>query len=154
MPMKSLADPIDLANTLQRLSTLRPDSARVWGRMTPHQMLCHLNDSYLVAMGERPAEWSGNPLTTSVLKWVALYAPLEWPKGVKTGKGVDQDQGGTRPVEFEGDRQRLEQTVRRFTAMPRDFRFARHPVFGEMSAAQWLRWGYLHADHHFRQFGV
>jgi hypothetical protein len=29
-----------------------------------------------------------------------------------------------------------------------------HPIFGPMSDAAWLRWGYLHMDHHLRQFGV
>jgi hypothetical protein len=28
-----------------------------------------------------------------------------------------------------------------------------HPFFGPMSREDWLRWGYLHADHHLRQFG-
>ena len=28
----------------------------------------------------------------------------------------------------------------------------RHPAFGAMSAREWLRWGWLHADHHLRQF--
>jgi hypothetical protein len=30
---------------------------------------------------------------------------------------------------------------------------ASHPMFGAMSGDDWLRWGYLHADHHLRQFG-
>jgi hypothetical protein len=29
-----------------------------------------------------------------------------------------------------------------------------HPLFGRMSDADWLRWAYLHADHHLRQFGA
>jgi hypothetical protein len=29
-----------------------------------------------------------------------------------------------------------------------------HPIFGAMSAGDWLRWGYLHMDHHLRQFGA
>jgi hypothetical protein len=29
-----------------------------------------------------------------------------------------------------------------------------HPLFGAMSAAAWLRWAYLHLDHHLRQFGA
>jgi hypothetical protein len=29
-----------------------------------------------------------------------------------------------------------------------------HPIFGRMSEAAWLRWGWLHADHHLRQFGA
>jgi hypothetical protein len=27
-----------------------------------------------------------------------------------------------------------------------------HPFFGSMQHADWMRWGYLHADHHLRQF--
>ena len=26
-------------------------------------------------------------------------------------------------------------------------------LWGKMSARDWMRWGYLHADHHLRQFG-
>jgi hypothetical protein len=29
-----------------------------------------------------------------------------------------------------------------------------HPVFGAMSDSAWRRWGYLHTDHHLRQFGA
>jgi hypothetical protein len=28
-----------------------------------------------------------------------------------------------------------------------------HPIFGPMSNAAFLRWAYLHMDHHLRQFG-
>jgi hypothetical protein len=28
-----------------------------------------------------------------------------------------------------------------------------HSLFGPMSFADWMRWGYLHADYHLRQFG-
>jgi len=29
-----------------------------------------------------------------------------------------------------------------------------HPIFGGMSERAWLRWAYLHTDHHLRQFGT
>lgn len=35
---------------------------------------------------------------------------------------------------------------------PRDFTPGAHPIFGEMTAAQWDRWAHLHIDHHLRQF--
>jgi hypothetical protein len=35
-----------------------------------------------------------------------------------------------------------------------DFNWPVHPIFGRMSHREWLRWAYLHADHHLRQFGV
>jgi hypothetical protein len=28
-----------------------------------------------------------------------------------------------------------------------------HPMFGAMTTLEWMRWGYLHTDHHLRQFG-
>ncbi len=152
--MKNLNNPTDLTEILTRLSKLRPDNPRQWGRMTPHQMLCHLSDSYQIGMGERDAERRDNFLARTVVKWIALATPLPWAKGFKTGPTADQEIGGTPPVEFERDRQRLVEIIRRFTAAQRDFQFAPHPVFGAMSEAEWLRWGYLHADHHFRQFGV
>jgi hypothetical protein len=30
---------------------------------------------------------------------------------------------------------------------------ADHAFFGPMSYSEWMRWGYLHTDHHLRQFG-
>jgi len=28
-----------------------------------------------------------------------------------------------------------------------------HSLFGQMSYVDWMRWGYLHTDHHLREFG-
>ena len=44
--------------------------------------------------------------------------------------------------------------IERLTRAPRDFQWRRHPLFDEMSERDWMRWGYLHVDHHLRQFGV
>ena len=62
--------------------------------MTSHQMICHLSDSFLLALGA---------------------------------------------------------TMHRFTAR-HDFSSAVHPLFGPLTEPEWKRWGYLHADHHLRQF--
>lgn len=152
--MKNFTNAQYLAEIRARLALVQPDSPRQWGRMTPHQMLCHLSDSYLIGMGEREAARRDNFLTRTVLKWVALESSLPWAKGFKTAPTADQETGGTRPVEFERDRQRLAEIIRRFTAAQRDFQFAPHPVFGAMTEAEWGRWGWLHMDHHLRQFGV
>ncbi len=65
-----------------------------------------------------------------------------------------QDQGGTPPGAFERDRVLLLSTIDRFTAPGRDFDWHPHPLFGSMRESDWMRWGYLHADHHLRQFGL
>jgi hypothetical protein len=86
------------------------------------------------------------------MKWVALKVPLQWPHGVKTMPENDQEIGGTPPEDFARDRQQLEAMLERF-CQPGNA-VAPHPYFGEMTEVEWLRWGYLHCDHHLRQFGV
>ncbi len=152
--MRSLANEIDRQEVLQRLSKLTANATRRWGRMNPHQMICHLNDSFKVATGEKVAGSSSNFFTRSIVKWVGLYAPLPWPKGVPTRPEMDQQSGGTPPLEWDKDLYALDLMVRRFSHEPRDFAWQPHPLFGTMPTSAWLRFGYLHLDHHLRQFGL
>ena len=62
--------------------------------------------------------------------------------------------GGTPPDDFEGDRRQLITLIERFTAQAKDVKFCPHPFFGDMSEDQWMRWGYLHCNHHLKQFGA
>ena len=152
--MKTLATARDKAEILRRLRDVRPDSARRWGRMSVHQMVCHLCDSFRMATGEKPASDANRLMQRTVVKWIALYAPLRWPPGIQTTPDVDQERGGTRPVEFAADLAQVEALVEYITASPAVCDGKRHPYFGRMSRAAWLRWGYLHTDHHLRQFGA
>lgn len=153
--MRTLANDTDRNLVCERLSRLAPDSPRRWGKMTPHQMICHLNDSFKSVIGER--ELSGdksNLLTRTLVRWIALYAPLKWPHGVPTMAENDQERGGTPPEDFQRDLAALIVMIKRVSGPPGDFQWHRHPLFAEMSERDWLRWGYLHVDHHLRQFGV
>lgn len=152
--MKTLANETDKNEVLQRLNKVRHDSSRQWGKMTAHQMVCHLNDSFKAGTGEKVVSNRSNFISRTFMRWFALQVPFTWPKGVKTMPEMDQEIGGTKPDEFAVDRLELEKTVERFTAIAQDFQWLPHPIFGDMSHAEWLRWGYLHMDHHLRQFGV
>jgi hypothetical protein len=77
---------------------------------------------------------------------------MKWPHGVKTMPEMEQGVGGTAPVEFLGDREKLVGLIARFCGAKVDG--VVHPIFGAMSEKDWQRWGYLHCDHHLRQFGV
>lgn len=151
--MKLLDQPAVLEEVIYRLSNVRPDSPRQWGKMTPHQMLCHLSDSYDTAMGLKKVGSASGLFQRTVMKYVALKTPLRWPQGVKTRPELDQSLGqGTRPADFMADRERVVQSIERFTAR-KDFTLGEHPIFGPMTDEDWMRWGYLHPDHHLRQFG-
>ena len=152
--MKSLSDSSCRKELLERIQRVRPDTRRQWGKMTAPQMICHVNDSFLGVMGEKPMEILRGVSLWPVLKYAALYAPMQWPKGVPTRPEFDQCAGaGTPPAQFESDLNSLLETVERFSRHPRDFQFRPHPLFKKMSEAEWMRWGYLHPDHHLRQFG-
>lgn len=152
--MKTLSDPVCQQEILTRLAHVRSDTSRRWGKMNAGQMICHLNDSFLGVMGEKPMEIPKGFSIWPVVKYVALYAPMQWPTGVPTRPEFDQcSGGGTPPAQFESDLRKLVETMERFSATPRTFQFRPHPMFKEMSEAQWMRWGYLHMDHHLRQFG-
>jgi hypothetical protein len=153
--LKTLSNPRCKQEILIRIRKVRANSPRQWGRMNAAQMVCHLNDSFLCAMGERPVPIDPNFRARKLAKWVALRAPFRWPHGIRTRPEIDQHGGGgTPPAEFEVDRELLLLLVDRFTAQLPDFQFAPHPMFLEMNEREWMRWGYLHTDHHLRQFGA
>ena len=152
--MKSLYNEKDKAEILERLRKVGPDSKRHWGKMSSHQMVCHLTDSFKGVIGEKGISSADNFVTRTIVKWIALYAPLSWPKGVKTRPEMDQEIGGTSPVEFKKDIEDLKKMLDRVTQRNKDFEWKFHPIFGRMSEEEWLRWAYLHMDHHFRQFGI
>jgi hypothetical protein len=122
--------------------------------MTPHQVICHLSDAFRIALNERQA----SPLGTSwkpLIRFVALTVPLPWPRGrIETVPEAEQGVGGTPPTDFERDRAELLELMARFCAAGTDDYCPTHPIFGVMTAKAWKRWGYLHVDHHLRQFGV
>jgi hypothetical protein len=153
--MKIINHPAAKAELVGRIGKITATTQPKWGRMTAHQMVCHLNDSHLLAIGQLKAADKSNPFTRTILKSAALRLPMKWPPDVPTAPELDQVAGaGTPPVQFESDRARLLQLVDRFSASSRDFEFVRHPGFGRMSEWEWMRWAFLHADHHLRQFGL
>lgn len=154
MSAKRLDDPACKAEILERIVRVRPETARRWGRMTAAQMICHLGDSFLSVMGDRPTRAAPRFSFWRLTKGVALNLPMRWPKGVRTPSDLDQEIGGTQPAEFEADVHSLCAAIEKFTRPARAFAFHPHPLFGAMTEREWMRWGYLHSDHHLRQFGI
>ena len=149
-----ILDPPAIKDLLDRLQRVRPETPALWGKMNAHQMVCHLNDSFGLAMGAKTASEDITFLNRTLIRWVALHAPLRWPKSTPTRPEMDQLGGGTSPIEFSHDKATLAAAIDRFGRKPQNFPFCRHPIFGDLTEWEWMRWGYLHADHHFRQFGV
>jgi hypothetical protein len=153
--MKTLANPEDRNEVITRLRQVSATSERRWGQMNAGQMICHLADSYRAALGERKvSSLNAGLLQRTLVKRIALYTSMQWPKGVPTMPEVKQGEGGTNPADFEADRADLVALIERFPTNRQALENTPHPFFGKMSYGDWIRWGYRHADHHLRQFGV
>ena len=150
--MKTLANPEAQREITTRIAAVTPADQRRWGSMSVHQMICHLNEAYRCALGEIVTAMARSPMPRAILKFAALRVPTKWPHGFPSPPEIAQDRGGTPPVEFVQDRDALLAALRSFCRGLPD-PLPRHPYFGAMSERDWQRWGYLHADHHLRQFG-
>jgi len=152
--MKTLANPRDKQEIVKRLQSVQPSSQRRWGKMTAHQMICHLCDGCRMYIGERPVQPAHLHLPRVLMRWVAIWLPLKWPHGFPAVPELNQQVDGTKPLEFEDDKRELNRLLDRLTRRPMDFSWQLHPHFGQMSEREWMRLAYLHADHHLRQFGA
>ncbi len=152
--MKTLANAEDKADVIRRIASIGPASRRRWGTMTVSQMICHLSDAFRVALGDKAAEPVKNRFNGTVMKWSGLWLPFPWPRGVPTVPECDATIGGTPPSELERDKGELFALLERFATLPDVVAQHEHPIFGGMTEKEWMRWGYLHVDHHLRQFAA
>ena len=151
--MRSVFDPARHAELKSRLAALRPDRRGQWGRMTAHQAVCHLSDSFAAVLGDRPLPPRPVDLRRRLMRFVAFTLPMPWPKGVPTSPAVDAEKDGTAPEDFAGDVERLAELLDRFVAT--DGRSLEpHYAWGDLSRGEWGRYGYRHVDHHLRQSGA
>jgi hypothetical protein len=152
--MKTLAREADREEIRRRVRRVRPETPARWGRMSADRMVCHLADALRMALDEKVVRAAPAALRSVFLKGWALYLPMPWPSGIPTSPEIDQEIGGTRPSGFEQDVSELLGLLSRLEQKSATLEGRVHPTFGPMSQVAWLRWGYLHTDHHLRQFGV
>ncbi len=148
--MKTLADPNDAAEIRTRILSLAASDAPHWGIMTVSQMICHVRQAFALALEDTPVKLIKSPLPPRVLKFAALRIPRQWPHSTPTPRQLRIDAPGMICTTFEQDRAGLLAALENFCALTNHTRD--HPFFGSMQHADWMRWGYLHADHHLRQF--
>lgn len=151
--MHSLAHPGDKTELMRRLARIRPDSPARWGRMTAPQMVHHLTDSARMALAELQVRPVVAGIRGVLIKRLALYVPLRWPAGrIQTVPEFDHLINPVVCGDFADEVADLTQLTERMAASATLCPI--HPFFGAMSRRDWMRWAYLHTDHHLRQFGA
>jgi hypothetical protein len=148
--MKSLASAEVLSETRNRILRVRAEDRALWGKMTATQMVRHLGLACDIPLGERTVEPVMVPMP-KLLKFMALRSGLQWGKGLKTPKELELALDEDCSAEFD---ELVAVAIAKMEMLLGEARCVEtHPFFGQMTAGDWMRWGYLHADHHLRQFG-
>lgn len=142
------------AGMLARMSGLDPDMKPLWGRMSAHQMVCHLCDSMRMALGERPTRLLFNRPVRLIARVIALHTPVRFPRGAPTLAALDQERRGSPPGDFREDVATFVALHDRFMATGATLGPRNHPLFGRLTPREWERWAEKHTDHHLRQFGL
>jgi len=149
--MHTVLDVADREAILRRVAGLSPTSPRHWGQFSVRGMLCHLQQSTRMALGELPVKPSGNrAFQVFPLKHLLLYV-VPFPKGAPTAPELLEGVPGT---DFETDKALLADLLTRVGLGPQEGPGPVHPLFGPLSRREWGAATYKHTGHHLRQFGV
>jgi hypothetical protein len=151
--MKSLTSEKVLRETRERLRSVKETDAGLWGTMSARQMMRHVGDAYEVALGRRKnsSTEARGAISPAMVKLIALRTGVKWPKGVKTTPELVVALNAEEGEAFED---LIDRAIERMEALAAaETCDGGHPIFGTMTRGDWMRWGYLHADHHLRQFG-
>lgn len=151
-PLKSLFDPALAADLAARLATLRADSPRQWGTMTPPQMLAHCARGLQMAVGElRPPRAFIGRVLGGIVKPKVLGDDAPLRRNSPTARELVVAE----PEALDAERARLVALIERFVeAGPAGCTTHPHAFFGRMRPDEWGVLMYKHLDHHLRQFGV
>ncbi len=148
--MKTLAHPEDAVEIRTRILALTRSDAPRWGIMTVAQMICHVRAAYLYALADTPVDFISLPFPPTAVKHFALKLATPWPHSLTTIPQLKLEAPGMATTTFEHDLDTLLNAFDNFSSLTNHTRD--HPFFGAMNHADWMRWGYLHPDHHLRQF--
>ncbi len=150
--MKNLFDSATVADVKERLARLTPESARLWGKMSPAQAMAHCAASMEWAVGDtNPPQMFIGRIVGQFVKPILLRDEEPMRRNAPTAKSLviqgDRDLGT--------ERARLCALIDRFakggtaacTQRP-------HCFFGRMKPEEWAILMYKHLDHHLRQFSA
>lgn len=150
--MKNILEAAHRDEVIARIEKLSSNDSPLWGKMNVGEMICHLSDQVRMSLGEIKTEYVGNKFLETVMKQLILLG-LPAPKGkVETVKELKQGVGGTKPKDFENDKNLLINKVKEFDEAFPASKKLRHPAFGYMNKKQWGRLIFTHLNHHLKQF--
>jgi hypothetical protein len=150
--MKNLFEAARVEEVKTRMSQLRPDSERLWGKMNPAQALAHCSAAIEMAMGKvsPPRILIGRLLGRMAKKSVIVNGTPMRRNAMTEKSSLVTDER-----DFMAESGRLRESIDRFASGGPGV-CTKHPhfFFGPLTPVEWAALMYQHLDHHLRQFRV
>ena len=149
---KNLFAAATLEEVNARMALLRPDSERLWGKMSAAQMLAHNAAVMEMAVGITfpPRRFVGR-----IFGALAKKAIITKGKPFRRNSPSDKSLIVREDRDFEAERQRLRGLLERFAAGgPEGCTRHPHSFFGPLTPTEWASFMYVHLDHHLQQFEI
>ena len=148
--MHSLFEPATAVEIISRIEKLQPTSQAQWGKMNVAQMLAHCSGPLQAYFAEKKAKRDLMGLLFGKIAFKQLISNKPWRRGLPTAREFKIT--GSR--DFEEEKNKLLNSVNRFSAEGYTITSFVHPFFGKLSSQEYALFNYKHLDHHLQQFGV
>ena len=132
-----------------RINELDAAQKPQWGKLTTKRLIAHLIDSFGFALAHKKLEMKGSLMPKFIMKWLTIYSPMPWPKGIKVPDEFFEYEAD----DLAQDKAKLIKLIDEFIALP-DTHNTEHPLFGKMSKKDWDHLSLRHLKHHFKQFNA
>lgn len=148
--MKSLWQEETRRELMTRAHRLTPAHQAQWGKFTVDRMLAHMVDAFRMGMGEIEVRQRKIPVFGTWPFNVLFIRFVGMPRNAPTVREIIERP----PLSIDAELRELEAAMERFASQRERREWPRHPAFGKLSRKSWGVLGYVHTDHHLRQFGV
>ena len=150
--MKSVFHQTDLAELINRIEKLTPETKPLWGKMDASKMLAHCNVTYEMIyenIHPKPNGFMKFILKLLVKPTVVTERPYKHNSQTAPEFLIKSDK------DFNTEKARLIEYMNRTLALGEDyFEGKESRSFGKLNKSEWNNMLYKHLDHHLRQFGV
>jgi hypothetical protein len=150
--MKTIFNQEDNNELVERISNLKEDSERKWGKMNVSQMLVHC---------QKPLEVAAEQLFIKRNIFSYLFGAMMKKKLIDNGEDFKQNLPTSKQFKIESDfdfkkeQEMLNKMVQSLGQKGESaIKIKIHPFFGKMTSNEWGILFYKHLDHHLQQFGV
>ena len=150
--MKNIFNDADKNELLQRVEKLTPLSQPLWGTMDVSQMLAHFSEACRIPVGQVKPQRVSFPL---IALGFLLKSTVLGEKSFRRNTPTAAETTITGHRDFATEKANFINAIISLNkGGEQGIKATHHHFLGKLTANQWGRMVYKHADHHLSQFGV